>query len=128
MFRTRQRLQSRLNHFKISHQTDFLFKKQFYQRNYKPYPITQNDQLSVHITNGVHNQHVPCSIEFGDLNPSLANTARVSFSAKKSGKYMISICVGNSFTHIRGSPFSDIEFRPLSPSSYVGPRIIFSTH
>lgn len=64
-------------------------------------------------------QLVPCSIEFGDLNPNLANVARVSFSAKKSGLYTINIFVGSSLTHIRGSPFKDLHFKPLEPSPLV---------
>ncbi|OTF77090.1 ubiquitin protein ligase-like protein, partial [Euroglyphus maynei] len=88
----------------------------FYQRNHKPYPITADDRLSVHITNGL--QVVPCSIEFGDLNPSLANVARVSFSPKKAGNYTINILIGNTFTHLRGSPFTDICFEPLTPSPH----------
>ncbi|KAH9426645.1 Apoptosis-resistant E3 ubiquitin protein ligase 1 [Dermatophagoides pteronyssinus] len=98
----------------VSNLATFIIK--FYQRNHKPYPITADDRLSVHITNGL--QVVPCSIEFGDLNPSLANIARVSFSPKKSGNYTINILVGNTFTHLRGSPFTDIYFEPLTPSPH----------
>lgn len=90
---------------------------QFFQRNYQPYPITPEDQLSVHIQNG--SQVVPCSVEFGDLNPNLANVARVSFPTKKSGHYTINIFIGNTLTHIRGSPFTDIHFQPLAPSPFV---------
>ncbi|UXI16511.1 transcription factor [Sarcoptes scabiei] len=98
----------------VSNLASFTIK--FYQRNHKPYPITADDRLSVHITNG--SQVVPCSIEFGDLNPSLANVAKVVFSPKKSGSYSINVLIGNSFTHLRGSPFTDIHFEPLSPSPY----------
>ncbi|KAH9406533.1 Apoptosis-resistant E3 ubiquitin protein ligase 1 [Tyrophagus putrescentiae] len=92
------------------------FSIKFFQRNYQPYPITPEDQLSVHIQNG--SQVVPCSVEFGDLNPSLANVARVSFSTKKAGNYTIHIVIGSTLTHIRGSPFTDIQFQPLSPSPF----------
>ncbi|XP_075591569.1 apoptosis-resistant E3 ubiquitin protein ligase 1 isoform X3 [Dermatophagoides farinae] len=98
----------------VSNLATFIIK--FYQRNHKPYPITADDRVSVHITNG--SQVVPCSIEFGDLNPSLANVARVTFSPKKSGNYTINILVGNTFTHLRGSPFTDIYFEPLTPSPH----------
>ncbi|CAG2183087.1 unnamed protein product, partial [Oppiella nova] len=86
----------------------------FFQRNGRPYPISSEDNLKVEITQGSY--AIPSSTELGGCDPRSANTARVQFTAKRSGSYCISILIGPNPTHIRGSPFTDIYFLPTHPS------------
>ncbi|CAG2174692.1 unnamed protein product, partial [Oppiella nova] len=90
------------------------FVVKFFQRNGRPYPISSEDNLKVEITQGSY--AIPSSTELGGCDPRSANTARVQFTAKRSGSYCISILIGPNPTHIRGSPFTDIYFLPTHPS------------
>ncbi|XP_041353724.1 apoptosis-resistant E3 ubiquitin protein ligase 1-like isoform X2 [Gigantopelta aegis] len=78
------------------------FTIRFYQKNWKPYPISNADSVLVEIMHqGVK---VATTMEYGSVEPTNANLARVSFTVHKSGEYKISVMIGAR--HIKGSPFS----------------------
>ncbi|XP_045619348.1 apoptosis-resistant E3 ubiquitin protein ligase 1 isoform X1 [Procambarus clarkii] len=77
------------------------FTVQFYQRNGRPYPISDADGVLVEITQGIHK--VGVVTELGGTGEAEINTARCKFSARQAGQYKISILLANQ--HIRGSPF-----------------------
>ncbi|XP_014682029.1 PREDICTED: apoptosis-resistant E3 ubiquitin protein ligase 1-like [Priapulus caudatus] len=76
-------------------------KIKFFQRNSRPYPISDCDGVLVEIM--MADYKVATSTEFGALNPSDVNTATVTFTVRKAGEYKIAIMVGAH--HVRGSPF-----------------------
>ncbi|GAB6024585.1 hypothetical protein CHUAL_009733 [Chamberlinius hualienensis] len=73
----------------------------FYQRNGRPYPICNKDNILVEVSH--NNLKVASSVEVGSPDPSLANTVLVKFTVRRAGQYLISAMIGN--THIKGSPF-----------------------
>ncbi|KAJ8730496.1 hypothetical protein PYW08_001909 [Mythimna loreyi] len=72
-----------------------------YQRNGHPYPICDTDELSVSISHGT--RKVTAVIELGSGDPAQANTARVKFTVRTAGVYIVSIMIG--LVHISGSPY-----------------------
>lgn len=72
-----------------------------FQRNGKPYPVSNGDNILVEIVHqGIK---VATTMEYGGPDPTSANIAKVSFTIYKSGEYLISILIGGR--HIKGSPF-----------------------
>ncbi|CAL4080991.1 unnamed protein product, partial [Meganyctiphanes norvegica] len=86
------------------------FTLQFYQRNGRPYPISDADGVLVEITQGIHK--VGVVTELGGTGESEINTSRCKFTARQAGQYKISILLANQ--HIRGSPFIK-NFNPGDP-------------
>ena len=74
---------------------------QFYQRNGRPYPISNHDSLLVEIMHGA--SKIPPTVQLGGADPAEANTARVAFTVHRAGDYRVAIMIGAK--HIRGSPF-----------------------
>ncbi|XP_063585141.1 apoptosis-resistant E3 ubiquitin protein ligase 1-like isoform X2 [Penaeus indicus] len=81
--------------------TTVAFTVQFFQRNGRPYPISDADGVLVEITQGIHK--VGVVTELGGTGDAQINTARCKFTARQAGQYKISILLANQ--HIRGSPF-----------------------
>ncbi|XP_013781434.2 apoptosis-resistant E3 ubiquitin protein ligase 1-like isoform X1 [Limulus polyphemus] len=77
------------------------FTIKFFQRNGRAYPICNEDNFLVEITQGTNK--IACSVELGGQEPSDANKACVQFSVRHAGEYKISVLLG--VVHIRGSPF-----------------------
>nr|XP_049696666.1 apoptosis-resistant E3 ubiquitin protein ligase 1 isoform X3 [Helicoverpa armigera] len=73
-----------------------------FQRNGHPYPICDTDELTVTISHGTRKQ-VTAVIELGSGDPAQANTARVKFTVRTAGVYIISIMIG--LVSISGSPY-----------------------
>ncbi|XP_071041064.1 apoptosis-resistant E3 ubiquitin protein ligase 1 isoform X3 [Parasteatoda tepidariorum] len=86
------------------------FTVKFYQRNGQAYPICNEDNILIEVTQGTYK--IACSIEYGGPQISDANKAKVHFTVRRSGEYQI--CVLICMTHIRGSPFKK-EFIPGPP-------------
>lgn len=78
-------------------------RRQFYQRNGRPYPISNADQFRVDIRQGEN--AVATAVQVGASNDadSEAHQVKVSFTVRKAGQYHIGLHV--SHTPIRGSPF-----------------------
>ncbi|KAJ0175869.1 hypothetical protein K1T71_009028 [Dendrolimus kikuchii] len=84
-----------------------------FQRNGQPYPICDTDELTVTISHGTRKVSecfsvnislaVTAVIELGSGDPAQANTARVKFTVRTAGVYVISIMIGG--VGILGSPF-----------------------
>nr|XP_049696665.1 apoptosis-resistant E3 ubiquitin protein ligase 1 isoform X2 [Helicoverpa armigera] len=79
-----------------------------FQRNGHPYPICDTDELTVTISHGT--RKVTAVIELGSGDPAQANTARVKFTVRTAGVYIISIMIGEmsnvfSLVSISGSPY-----------------------
>ncbi|XP_045494960.1 apoptosis-resistant E3 ubiquitin protein ligase 1 isoform X2 [Colias croceus] len=72
-----------------------------YQRNGHPYPICDTDDLAVHISHGT--RKVTAVVELGSGQPALAHTARVKFTVRTAGVYVISILIGG--VSAAGGPF-----------------------
>ncbi|XP_075974359.1 apoptosis-resistant E3 ubiquitin protein ligase 1 isoform X2 [Anticarsia gemmatalis] len=72
-----------------------------FQRNGQPYPICDTDELTVSISHGT--RKVTAVIELGSGDPAQANTARVKFTVRTAGVYIISIMIGA--VSVSGSPF-----------------------
>lgn len=72
-----------------------------FQRNGQPYPICDTDQLTVNISHGT--RKVTAVIELGSGDPAKANTARVKFTVRTAGAYIISVMIGG--LGVAGSPF-----------------------
>ena len=87
------------------HPKFFLF--QFYQRNGRPYPISNGDNLLVEIMHGTNK--VALTAQHGGPDAGDMNSTKVAFTVHKSGEYKISVMVGAR--HIRGSPFIK-KFKP----------------
>ncbi|XP_047019483.1 apoptosis-resistant E3 ubiquitin protein ligase 1 isoform X2 [Helicoverpa zea] len=73
-----------------------------FQRNGHPYPICDTDELTVTISHGTRKQ-VTAVIDLGSGDPAQANTARVKFTVRTAGVYIISIMIG--LVSISGSPY-----------------------
>ncbi|XP_064603718.1 apoptosis-resistant E3 ubiquitin protein ligase 1-like [Liolophura sinensis] len=86
------------------------FQVQVFQRNGKPYPVSNGDNILVEIVHqGIK---VATTMEYGGPDPNSANIAKVSFTIYKSGEYLISILIGGR--HIKGSPFKkNFEAGPI---------------
>lgn len=85
------------------------FTVRFFQRNGQPYPICDTDQLCITVSHGARKESFP-SLQISTVcelgsstDPNSANTARVKFTVRTSGVYVISIMIGNA--PICGSPF-----------------------
>ncbi|XP_022116720.1 apoptosis-resistant E3 ubiquitin protein ligase 1 [Pieris rapae] len=63
-----------------------------YQRNGHPYPICDTDDLTVHISHGT--RKITAVVELGSGQPSLAHTARVKFTVRTAGVYVIAVMIG----------------------------------
>ncbi|CAB3235318.1 unnamed protein product [Arctia plantaginis] len=72
-----------------------------FQRNGQPYPICDTDELTVSISHGT--RKVTAVIELGSGDPAQANTARVKFTVRTAGIYIISIMIGG--VSVCGAPF-----------------------
>uniref|UniRef100_A0A2A4K2U1 HECT-type E3 ubiquitin transferase n=1 Tax=Heliothis virescens TaxID=7102 RepID=A0A2A4K2U1_HELVI len=72
-----------------------------FQRNGHPYPICDTDELTVSITHGT--RKVTAVIELGSGDPAQANTARVKFTVRTAGVYVISVMIG--LVSVSGSPY-----------------------
>ncbi|XP_026314729.1 apoptosis-resistant E3 ubiquitin protein ligase 1 [Hyposmocoma kahamanoa] len=72
-----------------------------FQRNGQPYPICDTDELTVNISHGT--RKITAVVELGSGDPSQANTARVKFTVRTAGVYIISIMIGG--VAVSGSPF-----------------------
>ncbi|KAF9795811.1 hypothetical protein SFRURICE_013817 [Spodoptera frugiperda] len=72
-----------------------------FQRNGQPYPICDTDELTVAITHG--SRKVTAVIELGSGDPAQANTARVKFTVRQAGVYIVSVMIG--LVPVAGSPF-----------------------
>ncbi|KFM69498.1 hypothetical protein X975_06284, partial [Stegodyphus mimosarum] len=86
------------------------FTVKFFQRNGQAYPICNEDNILIEVTQGVHK--IACSIELGGPQICDANKAKVQFTVRRAGEYRICVLVG--MTHIRGSPFTK-TFLPGPP-------------
>nr|XP_037870320.1 apoptosis-resistant E3 ubiquitin protein ligase 1 isoform X2 [Bombyx mori] len=65
-----------------------------YQRNGQPYPICDTDELAVSISHGT--RKVQAVIELGCGDPAQANVARVQFTVRTAGVYLISVTIGGA--------------------------------
>ncbi|CAH0702163.1 unnamed protein product [Spodoptera exigua] len=82
-----------------------------FQRNGQPYPICDTDELTVAITHGSRKVsgvgfnfwQVTAVIELGSGDPAQANTARVKFTVRQAGVYIVSVMIG--LVPVAGSPF-----------------------
>ncbi|XP_069356586.1 apoptosis-resistant E3 ubiquitin protein ligase 1 isoform X2 [Maniola hyperantus] len=72
-----------------------------FQRNGQPYPICDTDELVVHISHGT--RKVTAVVELGSGDPAKANTARVKFTVRTAGVYIINILIGGQAG--AGGPF-----------------------
>ncbi|CAH0581652.1 unnamed protein product [Chrysodeixis includens] len=72
-----------------------------FQRNGHPYPICDTDELSVSISHGT--RKVTAVVELGSGDPAQANTARVKFTVRTAGVYIVSVMIGG--VPISGSPY-----------------------
>ncbi|GAB1610051.1 apoptosis-resistant E3 ubiquitin protein ligase 1-like [Argonauta hians] len=77
------------------------FTVKFYQKNGKPYPVSNYDNIVVEIFH--LGARVATTIDFGSQEPDKSHEVKVSFTVHRSGEYLISILV--STIHIKGSPF-----------------------
>ncbi|GFR29011.1 apoptosis-resistant E3 ubiquitin protein ligase 1 [Trichonephila clavata] len=77
------------------------FTVKFFQRNGQAYPICNEDNVLIEITQGAYK--IACSVELGGPQISDANIAKVQFTVRRAGEYRICVLVG--MTHIQGSPF-----------------------
>ena len=97
----------------------FFFISQFFQRNGRPYPISNRDYVLVEITHG--SSKIPPNIQYGGKAENEANKARVAFTVHRSGEYRISIMIGAR--HIRNSPFNK-KFKAGTCSSMINVMFI----
>lgn len=75
----------------------------FFQRNGQPYPICDQDQFFVEVTEGTR-KVVTVSELGGAADPNQeANVAKVKFPVRASGEYHIAVSIGSN--HVAGSPF-----------------------
>ncbi|KAL0881242.1 hypothetical protein ABMA27_002339 [Loxostege sticticalis] len=72
-----------------------------FQRNGQPYPICDTDELTVMISHGT--RKITPVVELGSGDPAQANTARVKFTVRIAGLYIISVTIGGA--SVCGSPF-----------------------
>ncbi|XP_045768225.1 apoptosis-resistant E3 ubiquitin protein ligase 1 isoform X2 [Maniola jurtina] len=72
-----------------------------FQRNGQPYPICDTDELVVHISHGT--RKITAVVELGSGDPAKANTARVKFTVRTAGVYIINILIGGQAG--AGGPF-----------------------
>ncbi|XP_060803597.1 apoptosis-resistant E3 ubiquitin protein ligase 1 [Amyelois transitella] len=72
-----------------------------FQRNGQPYPICDTDDLTVSISHGT--RKISFILELGSGDPAQANTARVKFTVRTAGMYIISVMIGG--VAVCGSPF-----------------------
>ncbi|KAG8182939.1 hypothetical protein JTE90_010568 [Oedothorax gibbosus] len=77
------------------------FSVKFFQRNGQAYPVCNEDNVLIEITQGACK--IACSVELGGPQISDANRALVQFTVRRAGEYRICVLVG--MTHIQGSPF-----------------------
>ncbi|KAL5008817.1 hypothetical protein ScPMuIL_014398 [Solemya velum] len=77
------------------------FSIKFFQKNGKPYPVSNADNLLVEILH--HGVKVAAVMEVGGTEANTVNVARVSFTVHRAGEYQISVMIGGR--HIKGSPF-----------------------
>ncbi|XP_061383208.1 apoptosis-resistant E3 ubiquitin protein ligase 1-like isoform X1 [Danaus plexippus] len=63
-----------------------------YQRNGQPYPVCDTDDLVVHISHGT--RKIAAVVELGSGDPAKAHTARVKFTVRTAGVYVINILIG----------------------------------
>ncbi|XP_068632769.1 apoptosis-resistant E3 ubiquitin protein ligase 1 [Battus philenor] len=89
-----------------------------YQRNGQPYPICDTDELTVSITHGT--RKISTVMELGSGDPALANTARVKFTVRTAGLYIISIMIAG--VQAAGGPFRKwfAAGKPAARRSRVG--------
>ncbi|XP_045123430.1 apoptosis-resistant E3 ubiquitin protein ligase 1-like isoform X2 [Portunus trituberculatus] len=90
--------------------TTVSFTVQFYQKNGRPYPISDADGVLVEVTQGIHK--VGVVTELGGTGEAEINSARCKFTARQAGQYKVSILLANQ--HVRGSPFVK-QFLPGPP-------------
>ncbi|KAM3963767.1 LOW QUALITY PROTEIN: apoptosis-resistant E3 ubiquitin protein ligase 1 [Aphomia sociella] len=62
-----------------------------FQRNGQPYPICDTDELTVSISLGT--RKITSVVELGSGDPAQANTARVKFTVRTAGVYIISVMI-----------------------------------
>ncbi|KAI8422851.1 hypothetical protein MSG28_006593 [Choristoneura fumiferana] len=72
-----------------------------YQRNGQPYPVCDTDELAVNISLGT--RKMTAVIELGSGDPAQAHTARVKFTVRTAGVYIIAVTIGG--VNISGSPY-----------------------
>ncbi|VVD03316.1 unnamed protein product [Leptidea sinapis] len=72
-----------------------------YQRNGQPYPICDTDDLTVHITHAT--RKIAAVVELGSGEAALAHTARVKFTVRLAGLYVIAVMIGG--VAAAGGPF-----------------------
>ncbi|CAH2108693.1 unnamed protein product [Euphydryas editha] len=72
-----------------------------FQRNGQPYPICDTDELVVNISHGT--RKIAAVVELGSGDPAKANTARVKFTVRTAGVYIINILIGGQIG--AGGPF-----------------------
>ncbi|KAG7305871.1 hypothetical protein JYU34_008414 [Plutella xylostella] len=73
-----------------------------FQRNGQPYPVCDTDQLAVNIAHGT--RKISTVMELGSAaDPAQANTARVQFTVRTAGLYIISVMIGG--VPVSGSPY-----------------------
>ncbi|XP_063624690.1 apoptosis-resistant E3 ubiquitin protein ligase 1 [Cydia splendana] len=77
------------------------FTVQCYQRNGQPYPVCDTDELAVTISLGT--RKMTAVIELGSGDPAQAHTARVKFTVRTAGVYIIAVTIGG--VNISGSPY-----------------------
>ncbi|CAH2077178.1 unnamed protein product, partial [Iphiclides podalirius] len=89
-----------------------------YQRNGQPYPICDTDELNVIISHGA--RKISAVMELGSGDPALAHTARVKFTVRTAGLYLISVTIGGA--QAGGGPFRRwfVAGRPMARRSRVG--------
>ncbi|CAH2240536.1 jg6451 [Pararge aegeria aegeria] len=63
-----------------------------FQRNGQPYPICDTDELVVNISHGT--RKITAVVELGSGDPAKANIARVKFTVRTAGVYIINILIG----------------------------------
>lgn len=86
------------------------FTIQFFQRNGRPYPVSDADNVLVEVTQGLHK--VSLVTEVGGCSDKELHTVRCQFSARQAGEYSIAAMVAQ--THVNGSPFLK-KFSPGPP-------------
>ncbi|XP_039751062.1 apoptosis-resistant E3 ubiquitin protein ligase 1 isoform X1 [Pararge aegeria] len=72
-----------------------------FQRNGQPYPICDTDELVVNISHGT--RKITAVVELGSGDPAKANIARVKFTVRTAGVYIINILIGGQVG--AGGPF-----------------------
>ncbi|CAG4934509.1 unnamed protein product [Parnassius apollo] len=89
-----------------------------YQRNGQPYPVCDTDDLSVSIAHGT--KKITAVMELGSDDPAQAHTARVKFTVRTAGLYVISVLIGGA--QAAGGPFRKwfAAGRPAARRSRVG--------